>query len=569
MAETILFDFSKFVIFKLSSIIFDEMKSALGVEDELDKIKSNLPSIQAVLRDAEKQQSTSESVANWMGNLRDVMYDIDDLHDEIATEVAIRNKNKGQWLKQVSAFFSRSNFVVLRLIWSHQIKIVCKKLDRVADQRKNFALFSDSVDSSESSLRETHSKVNESDILGRDQDKEAIINSMLCCGDCESLSVLTIVGLGGIGKTTLAKLVYNDKRVNDNFNSKLWVYVSEKFNVKKILRQIISMVTGENLVQLTMEQLTLEQLRIRVSEALKDQKYCLILDDMWNTDSNEWRMLRELLDVGAKGSVVVVTTRDLKVASVVQSVEEYRLSELSKETCLMIFMHLAFKDCENVEPALLELAKKIVKKSRGLPLLVTALGNLLHGKTDETEWNLLLTKLEEGHEDIMNVLKLSYDQLPSYLKLCFRMCSIYGKGTIIHPLDLLPLWMALGFLPCGNQGKSLEYIGWNCIDELSSKSLLQNIKHDPILSDDFSGLLMHDSVYDLAKSMAGDELAIVNCMTKEVSKSIRYIRLDEDFLSGNERAQGLLSKATKARLLMKTSEHPLSKAFLQSTISNL
>lgn len=564
IGETILSHFAKHVFDRLSSAIVEEAKLALGVEKELRKILSNLSSIKAVLREAEKQQHTYETVRDWLEDLEDVVYDIDDLLDEIATEAAIQNKNNSSTYKQVRKMFSRSNPLVLRLSWAHQIKDVCEKLDLIEKKRIAFNFSTHETTGPLEESRETYARIVQSEILGRDRDRELLMNSILGCRNCKRLSVVPIVGFGGIGKTTLAKLIYNDVRIDENFDKKIWVHVPHKFNLKRILGPILGLATGEK----NMVEFTVEQLRVKLNEALKDTRYFLVLDDWWNEDSTAWRSLQELLDVGAKGSTVVMTTRDLKVASMVRSIPEYRLSELSDETCLLIFKQLAFREGEEIQPSLLELAKKITELSRGLPLLVTTLGSLLRGETDERVWHRVIRKLQQGHEDILKVLKLSYDQLPSHLKRCFQICPIFQKGAVMDPSITVSIWMGLGFLPCEDPEEPLELIGRRCINELSSKSLFHDVKST--LTDELDDLRMHDFVYDLAKSEVGDELAIINCSTEEVSNRVRYIRLDEDDLSGKQLHERLLSKARKARLLMLyTLESPLSKAFLRSIISNV
>ncbi|KAL8151013.1 hypothetical protein V2J09_020821 [Rumex salicifolius] len=457
MAETVVLPFAKIILGQLTPLAIKELKLALGLEDEVDRIKSNLSSIQAVLRDAEKQQTTSESIKNWLSNLHDVMYDIDDLLDDITTEIKLHKMNEGHWSKQVRNFFSRTNSLFLRFQWAHQIKSLCKKLDRIAEERKNFVLSTESVDFEDYRFRETHSKLNKPElILGREDDKEAIINSVLSCMDCDGLSVVPVVGIGGVGKTTLAQM-----------------------------------------------------------------KYMLVLDDLWNEDSNEWKNLRELLNVGAKGSTVVVTTRNKSVASIVDTVDGYILKELSPETCLEIFKRIAFKDGERIDASLLNLATRVVEKSCGLPLLVTTLGGLLRGK-DEKEWCRVVHELEQGHDGILNILKLSYDQLSSSCKACFRSLSSIAKGACAQPtFVILTFWMALGFIQSDDEG---EDDGRKCIAELLSNYLcMEEVGPDAAFIPDMAReFYLHDLVQDLAISMVREERVVISSSTYEVSNKTRY-----------------------------------------------
>ncbi|KAL8151030.1 hypothetical protein V2J09_020838 [Rumex salicifolius] len=570
MAETVVLPFAKIILGQLAPLAIKELKLALGLEDEVDRIKSNLSSIQAVLRDAEKQQTTSESIKNWLSNLHDVMYDIDDLLDDITTEIKLHKMNEGHWSKQVRNFFSRTNSLFLRFQWAHQIKSLCKKLDRIAEERENFVLSTESVDFEDYRFRETHSKLNKPElILRREDDKEAIINSVLSCMDCDGLSVVPVVGIGGVGKTTLAQMVYNDARIDDSFDQKLWVYVSSKLDLKKVMKQVISTITGESISLLSMLQIPLESLRIKMTDALKDKKYMLVLDDLWSEDSNEWKNLRELLNVGAKGSTVVVTTRNKSVASIVETVDGYILKELSPETCLEIFKRIAFKDGERIDASLLNLAIRVVEKSCGLPLLVTTLGSLLRGKKDEREWCRVVHELEQGHDGILNILKLSYDQLPSYYKRCFRSLSSTAKGACAQPMFvILPYWMALGFIQSDDEG---EDDGRKCIAELLSNYLcMEEVGPDAAFIPDMAReFYLHDLVQDLATSMAREETVLISSSTYEVSNKTRYVSLDQDDLSGKQFPKKLFEQAKKTRLLAIINPQLLSKPFLETIISSL
>ncbi|KDP29310.1 hypothetical protein JCGZ_19457 [Jatropha curcas] len=279
----------------------------------------------------------------------------------------------------------------------------------------------------------TYSYMQASDIIGRDTDKENIIKLLVKDG---KISVIPIVGIGGLGKTALAKLIYNDDRVKRLFELKMWVCVSEDFDIKILTEKIIKSTTNgmrletENLSNLEMEQLT-KVLRKTIDE----KKYLLVLDDVWNNDSMKWNQLKELLYMGGNGSKILVITRSNQVASIVGSVPAYELLGLSHDESMALFTKFAFtKGREKRYPNLLKIGDGIVKKCRGVPLAMKTLASLLLSKTDEDYWNSIrdneLWKLEQGENGILHVLKLSYDELPSDLKRCLAYCSLYPKDHV-------------------------------------------------------------------------------------------------------------------------------------------
>ncbi|KAL8151028.1 hypothetical protein V2J09_020836 [Rumex salicifolius] len=582
MAETVVLPFAKIILGQLAPLAIKELKLALGLEDEVDRIKSNLSSIQAVLRDAEKQQTTSESIKNWLSNLHDVMYDIDDLLDDITTEIKLHKMNEGHWSKQVRNFFSRTNSLFLRFQWAHQIKSLCKKLDRIAEERKNFVLSTESVDFEDYRFRETHSKLNKPElILGREDDKEAIINSVLSCMDCDGLSVVPVVGIGGLGKTTLAQMVYNDARIDDSFDQKLWVYVSSKLDLKKVIKQVISTITGESISLLSMLQIPLESLRIKMTDALKDKKYMLVLDDLGNEDSNEiddsfdqklWVYVSSKLDLKKvmKQVISTITGESISLLSMLQiPLESLRIKMTDSLKDKKYMLRIAFKDGERIDASLLNLAIRVVEKSCGLPLLVTTLGSLLRGKKDERELCRVVHELEQGHDGILNILKLSYDQLPSYYKRCFRSLSSTAKGACAQPMFvILPYWMALGFIQSDDEG---EDDGRKCIAELLSNYLcMEEVGPDAAFIPDMArDFYLHDLVQDLATSMAREETVLISSSTYEVSNKTRYVSLDQDDLSGKQFPKKLFDQAKKTRLLAIINPQLLSKPFLETIISSL
>uniref|UniRef100_A0A2N9I9E7 Rx N-terminal domain-containing protein n=1 Tax=Fagus sylvatica TaxID=28930 RepID=A0A2N9I9E7_FAGSY len=328
MAEGMLLAIAQKIIEDLGSWAFQEVGSLWDVEAELENIKNTLSTIQAVLQDAAEQQSHNHQVRDWLEKLKDAVYEADDLLSEFLTEALRRGGTSENIAKKVRGFFSSSNPLVFRYDMSRKIIAMRQKLNAIAEDRKKFHLKECHVEPQVSMDREeTHSFVPNENVLGREDDKKAIIKLLLDPNVEENVSVVPIVGIGGLGKTTLAQYVYNDDIVKKHFELKMWVCVSDPFEVKVVIEKIIASATSNKPNGLHMDELQ-KQLR----KEIDGKKYLLVLDDVWNQNYNKWDNLKSLLMGGAKGSKIIITTRAKLVAETTSPVSIYTLK--GQLTCL-------------------------------------------------------------------------------------------------------------------------------------------------------------------------------------------------------------------------------------------
>lgn len=223
------------------------------------------------------------------------------------------------------------------------------------------------------SSREIQSFVLEEEIIGRDENKNQIVRMLLDSDHNDrDLSVIPIVGIGGLGKTTLAQLVYNDRNVQQHFELKYWVCISEISSFNELVRKIL-----ESIAKCDCGQWSVEQLQSHLREAMNNKKYLLVLDDVWDEDRERWLCLRRLLCAGKQGSKIIVTSRSKVVALNMGTVEPYELKGLSEEKSWVLFRSLAFREGqEEKNPNLESIGREIVKKCANVPLAIRSIAGI-------------------------------------------------------------------------------------------------------------------------------------------------------------------------------------------------
>lgn len=566
MAESFLIHIATDVLRKISSFALQEISLTWGVKSELKQLESTLSTIQAVLLDAEDKQAKNRQLSDWLVKLRDVVHDADDVLDEFHYEALRRQVVKSEGTaRKVCEFFSSSNPLAFRFIMGHKIKEIRKKLDDVSAEKSKFHLTEWVENKRAANRREmTHSFVRASDVIGRENDKENVIKLLMYQSDCENVSIIPIVGIGGLGKTTLAKLVFNDSKVKEHFQMKIWVCVSDEFDVTKLTKELCKCATGDNVGDYT-----IDQLQTCLRDALRDKRFLVILDDVWNENHGKWDDLRDLLLDGASGSKIVVTTRSPSIACVMGTVSAYNLEGLRDEDCLSLFVRWAFKKGEEKQyPNLINIGNEIVKKCRGVPLALRTLGSLLYSVTDERDWLFIkdndIWKLEQKENDILPALRLGYEQLPSHLKHCFACCSLFPKDYEFNSIELIHMWMAQGLIRTSNEAHELEEIGERYVKELWSRSFFQDV----VVREFYTEFKIHDLVHDLALLVAQNECSGINFCTKKIPKMVRHVSLCVNDAS-REEVPRLLFDLNKLRTIMFPVEDvgPTSNSFVKTCIS--
>ena len=546
MAESFLFSIAESLIAKLASRAFEEASRVVGLYDDLQDLTNTLSLVKAVLLDAQQKQEHNHQLRQWLTQLKTVFSDAEDLLDEFECQTLRKKvvKAHGSTKDKVSHFFSSSNPLVFRYQMAQRIKDISNRLDKVATNRNKFTLERIEVDTRVVHRRDmTHSRVSDSDVIGRKHDKEKIIELLMQQNpndDDISLSVIPIVGIGGLGKTTLAKFVFNDSRIQECFPLKMWVCVSDDFDIKQLIIKIINSANDSISDDAPSHQpnwntLDLEQLQNQLKNKLSGQKFLLVLDDVWNEDRVKWVELRNLIQVSAAGSKIIVTTRSNSIASMMGTIPPHILGGLSEGDSLSLLVKWAFKEGEEEKhPHLVDIiGREIVRKCGGVPLAVRTLGSLLFSKFEASEWEYVrdneVWNLPQKKDDILPALKLSYDLMPSYLRQCFALFSLYPKDYQFVSNSITSLWGALGLIALPKTNRTHEEVANQYLYELLSRSFLQDFDNFGTMY----GFRIHDLVHDLALFVAKDECLHMNSNVQIIPDNVRHLSFAESSLFSN------------------------------------
>ncbi|KAG5629765.1 hypothetical protein H5410_001482 [Solanum commersonii] len=364
-----------------------------------EKLGDILLGLQIVLSDAENKQASNRHVSQWFNKLQSAVDGAENLIEQVNYE-ALRIKVEGQHQNLAETSNHNDDFF---LNIKNKLKDTIKKLEVLEKQIGRLGLKEHFVSTKQETTTPSTSLVDDSDFFGRQNDIENFVGRLLSKGTKgNNLAVVPIVGMGGLGKTTIAKAVYHDERVKNHFGLKAWYCVSEPYDALRITKGLLQEIDKFDSKDV---ENNLNQLQVKLKESLKGKKFIIVLDDVWNDNYNKWDELRNIFVQGDIGSKIIMTTRNESVTLMMGN-EQISMDNLSIEASWSLFKRHAF---ENMDP-------------------------MGHSKLEEVEeWKLILRSeiWELRDNDILPALMLSYNDLPAHLK----------KEQVIH------LWIANGLVP--------------------------------------------------------------------------------------------------------------------------
>ncbi|XP_058112903.1 disease resistance protein RPM1-like [Magnolia sinica] len=504
MAESVV----QFLLENLSALLNEEVSLLKGVRKELKEIMKELDRMRALLRDADRRKDSNEEMKTWVGEVRDAAHDVEDIIDEFLYRMD-RPRRGG-----FKGFLVDIIHIPKNICDRHQFAMRLQETKVTVQnifQRRPSQIEEVTRSSDVSKLwqRDVETSVfkADNDIVGMKKEIDLIVGWLV--EEEKRRTVISVTGMGGVGKTTLVAKAYKNNQVKKLFDCYACVSVSQSLKIDELLRSIIKQLleAKKEVVQNDLDTKDVGQLGRIVRGLLESKKYLIILDDVWTM--NDWNKLNDIFSDCGCGSRLVVTTRASDVASAAgKGSRVCKLPLLDQEEAWVLFCKEAFRS----EPCPLELepfARSIVEKCEGLPLAIVAMSGLLSLR-DKTalEWNRIYKNLSwqltnnQMLEPVKNILLLSFYDLPYRLKHCFLYCCMFSEDYLINHNKLIRFWVAEGFVE--ETGKiTMEEAAEDYLNELIHRNILQVVEKKAFGK--LKAYRMHDIVREVAISVSHEE----------------------------------------------------------------
>ncbi|CAL4985866.1 unnamed protein product [Urochloa decumbens] len=495
---------------KLLQLLQDEYKLQKGVRKQVEFLSQELDSIHAALRKVAEVpwDQLDEQVKVWARQVREASYDMEDVLDTFLVRVedhapADPSRLK-RAMKKMGNLFTKGK---ARRDIADAIDDIKKQLQEVAERRARYKV--DEIVAKPTSKSSTIdprlvAMYNEVDkLIGIDKSRGELMSLLLPQWNDESnkkMKIVSVVGVGGLGKTTLAKAVYDE--LKPQFGCWAFVPVGRNPDLKKVFRDILIDLDKETYMASEFTLLDERQLINELHDFLGTKRYFVVIDDVWETQS--WEIIKLAFVENNSGSRIITTTRKLEVATN----EVYKLQPLSYGNSKKLFYTRIFggedKFIDN-QPD--EVSEKILKKCDGVPLAIITMASLLVGKSRE-EWcevNSSIGFSQSGNQQVestMRILSLSYYDMPSHLRTCLLYLSAFPEEYVIDKVSLIWKWVAEKFVH-RKQGIGLFEVGEGYFNDLINRSMIQAVKSE--VDGIVYGCRVHDMVLDLLRSLSHEE----------------------------------------------------------------
>lgn len=504
---------------KAASAAADEMSLLMGVRKDIWFIKDELETMQAFLVAAERMKQKDMLLKVWAKQVRDLSYNIEDCLGEFM--VHVRSQSLSQQLMKLK---DRHRIAM-------QIRDLKSRVEEVSSRNTRYNLIDKSegtgmVEERDSFLEDIRnqsaSNIDEAELVGFTKPKQDLIELIDVHAINDPAKVVCVVGMGGLGKTTITRKVYES--VKKDFSCCAWIILSQSFVRMEVLKVMIKELFGDGALKQQLERKLVreEDLARYLRKELKEKRYFVVLDDLWNLDHWEWVRKIAFPSNNVKGSRIIVTTRDAGLAN--DCTFEPRDAGLAKDcTFKPLIFHLKalaiddatklllrktrkrLEDMKNDE-TMRKIVPKIVKKCGCLPLAILTIGGLLATKMVtgwESIYNQIPLELERPNLATMRrMVTLSYNHLPSHLKLCFLYLSIFPEDFEIQRSRLVGRWIAEGFVEA-RAGMNIVDIGNGYFDELINRSMIQPSRLN--IEGTVKSCRVHDIVRDVMVSISIEE----------------------------------------------------------------
>ncbi|KAH1084039.1 hypothetical protein J1N35_023800 [Gossypium stocksii] len=543
----------------IGNLLTQEAIYLWDVEEQVDRLQTELKWMQSSLMEAEAQQSKDERIRLWVAEIRELAYDAEDVVEEFALKIGFKSKGGLPGCTKKSTCIVKKGWA-LHETKSKIEKIIARIIDLVRRlQAYGVRELKDGREGSSSStemreLRRPYPHVMDDNFVGLVDVTKELISVLKDERSDECSRVVSICGMGGLGKTTLAKKIFHHHQVIHYFNHLAFVYVSQQFLKRKVWEDILS---GFKILNDEDRKKSDEDLACKLFKILKDKKCLVILDDIW--DNRAWDILKGAFPVARDdhgNSKILLTSRNKAIVSHADGTGYLcELQCLNDEQSWELFRKIAFPTENIIGMEVKELGENIVKHCAGLPLAIIVLGGILATKNNSlNEWQKISDNVKsylkrgkiQGPED---ALALSYDDLPPYLKPCFLYLSHFPEDYMIDVDRLIQLWVAEGIASSKQEerdgGEIAEDVAESYLMELVERCMIQ-VRERHVATLKVKTIQMHDLMRDLCLSKAKQE-NFVFIVDRSNASSLPMIR---KFFS-----EKVLEKSLSLEVLNNVEEH--------------
>ncbi|KAK1309921.1 Disease resistance protein RPP13 [Acorus calamus] len=488
-----------FLVVKVGNQLIEEVDFLYGVSDQVNNLQSEFKLLQRFLSKANMSHNNDEVMNEWLKQLRDAAYEGEDIIDDYILQNERRIRRRSH-LKRV--VLSLHDMSAHRRV-GKSIVAVQEDLPMIFSNKDRYGINITRDHVSIKALekrkrRDFNPEIDDDEIVGFDDDARRVVRQLTALGD--ELRVVTIVGMGGLGKTTLAKKVYN---VQMGFECVAWISVGQNCQEVNLLRQLIKKTICCDPEEL--KKMERENLEESLNEYLKNKRFFIVMDDVW--EDGLWGSIKPVFRDIRNGSRILFTSRSYSIAKAADPNEDpYQLRFLNEDECWDLFNKRV-----SCPTDLVDMGKPLVEKCKGLPLAIIVLGGLLSKKAcNALEWKRVLDTLDWRFDpttkDCREVLALSYRDMPDYSKACFLYLGLFPGNTEIRSSKLKLLWIAEGFV-AGNTRKKPEDIAEEYLEELYERSLIQVASKKSCGRSRTCGIKscrIHDLLRDLAIALSNE-----------------------------------------------------------------
>ncbi|CAL4943638.1 unnamed protein product [Urochloa decumbens] len=490
---------------KLTALLSEEYTKQKGVRRKIESMRDELGSMNALLVKLADAEGLDGQLKQWRNNVRELAYDMEDCIDSFTLKLHHGDGAQPGVIKKMTRKIKR---LWARHQVANQIEELTACVKEVSDRRSRYKLDDESfVRSSTPVVIDPRLPVLLAEswgLVGIDGPRD-VITGWLMDGDPQ-LKVVSVVGFGGLGKTTLAMEVY--RSLGGHFHHKASASVSRRLDLKKLTKDILSQLEPTEYGRGQLDMLEVEQLIRTLRNYLQDKRYLIVIDDVWSISA--WEIVKSVLPENSYHSRVITTTRITNVAKSCCSDSQeliYAIKPLNVTDSQRLFMRRIFDSEDDCPPQLEEVSQAILKKCGGLPLAIISISSLLSTKLKiKDQWERVKDGIgsapEEASIKMKNILLFSYYDLPYHLRTCLLYISIFPEDHVILRQHLIWKWMAEGLID-GERGQNQEDVGEAYFNELINRSLIQpvDIQYDGRAE----ACRVHDVLLDIIVSLSEEE----------------------------------------------------------------